>query len=138
MVTRKRTLVRQDRRVKQRLITNQPRRSWFGWIARLLTCCIFPPCLSICGIKHRGPQQAWREKMTLCYIIIVLSAIVTFFMLVLNDLTCVSDDRNAYVPVDIPGNSRSIYSRVLISRWNHCSRYSLQFQDCKCTLQYSV
>ncbi|KAJ3111434.1 hypothetical protein HDU96_005694 [Phlyctochytrium bullatum] len=56
----------------------------FSWI---MTCCFPFFCLSPC-IKGPGPQQAWREKVALCWIVLFLSGIVLFYIVFFNQLLC--------------------------------------------------
>ncbi|KAJ3214456.1 hypothetical protein HDU67_001641 [Dinochytrium kinnereticum] len=57
----------------------------FSWA---VTCCFPFFCLSMCGIKGPGPQQAWREKVALCWIVLFLSGIVLFYIVFFNNLLC--------------------------------------------------
>ncbi|KAI8366234.1 chitin synthase [Blakeslea trispora] len=63
--------------------------SWWAWIAFLCTCC-FPNCIiRICfGKSNRGMQQAWREKVTLCYIIAFLCGALAYITYGLNIHLC--------------------------------------------------
>lgn len=58
------------------------------WFARLITCCFLPPCLRACGKKDRAVQQAWREKVALCMIILLLCAGVAFLTVGLRRVLC--------------------------------------------------
>ncbi|KAJ3104032.1 hypothetical protein HDU97_009579 [Phlyctochytrium planicorne] len=64
-----------------------PENPWvaFSWA---MTCCFPFFCLSMCGIKGAGPQQAWREKVALCWIVFLLSCIVVFYILFFNQVLC--------------------------------------------------
>ncbi|KAJ3071035.1 hypothetical protein HK102_006528 [Quaeritorhiza haematococci] len=72
----------------------------FSWAT---TCCFPGPLLSVCKITGKGPQQAWREKVALCWIVVFFSAIVVFFSLFFNDLFCNPADLNKTVPVGVQG-----------------------------------
>ncbi|KAI8846501.1 chitin synthase-domain-containing protein [Chytridium lagenaria] len=78
------TLKRQAQQKKPRW---GPANPWvaFSWA---VTCCFPFFCLSMCGIKGPGPQQAWREKVALCWIVLGLSGIVVFYIVFFNGLLC--------------------------------------------------
>ncbi|KAI8925582.1 chitin synthase-domain-containing protein [Entophlyctis helioformis] len=57
----------------------------FSW---LTTCCFPSAILSSCGIKNRSSQQAWREKVALCWVSAVLCAMVIFFLIFFNNILC--------------------------------------------------
>ncbi|KNC98434.1 uncharacterized protein SPPG_06138 [Spizellomyces punctatus DAOM BR117] len=65
-----------------------------GTRCRWLACTWFstwyiPPfCLSICGMRPRDRQIAWREKVTLCFIILLMNAIILFFIIGLGFVLC--------------------------------------------------
>ncbi|KAJ3217288.1 hypothetical protein HDU67_008200 [Dinochytrium kinnereticum] len=54
-----------------------PCNSWV-WFSRVLTCCFFPPILRFFGMKNPAVQQAWREKVALCMIILFWCFLVGF------------------------------------------------------------
>ncbi|KAI8375401.1 chitin synthase [Choanephora cucurbitarum] len=63
--------------------------SWWAWTAFICTCC-FPNCIiRICfGKPNRGMQQAWREKVTLCYLIAFLCGALAYITYGLNIHLC--------------------------------------------------
>ncbi|KAJ3048127.1 hypothetical protein HK097_010854, partial [Rhizophlyctis rosea] len=67
----------------------------FSWA---MTCCFPPFLLSLCRIKGKGPQQAWREKVALCWIVFFLGAVVVFFVVFFNPLMCPPNVANNAVP----------------------------------------
>lgn len=70
--------------------TKEPFSLW-GMFAKLVTCCVPPYLMSMCGIKGTNPQQAWREKVTLFAISMVMCGAVLFFVMGLNPLLCPPD-----------------------------------------------
>ncbi|KAF9430987.1 hypothetical protein BGZ94_000933 [Podila epigama] len=51
------------------------------WVicSRIVTCWALPPLMAMCGIHDKQVQQAWREKVTLCFIILLIGGMVAFF-----------------------------------------------------------
>ncbi|KAI9325444.1 chitin synthase-domain-containing protein [Zopfochytrium polystomum] len=73
----------------------------FSW---MMTCCCPGFCLAGIVKGGAGPQQAWREKVALCWIVFFMSAFVAFFILAFNKLLCpTSKLENNNVPVSIYG-----------------------------------
>ncbi|KAI7864899.1 chitin synthase-domain-containing protein [Spinellus fusiger] len=65
--------------------------SWWAWLAFLLTCCIPSIFIRVCLKKqNKQMQQAWREKLTLVYIILAFCAILAFITYGLNVVLCSS------------------------------------------------
>nr|KAJ3417744.1 hypothetical protein HK105_000852 [Polyrhizophydium stewartii] len=60
----------------------------FSWA---ITCCFPASILSSFGITNQSSQQAWREKVALCWIAFILSALVVFFLVFFNNLLCPSN-----------------------------------------------
>ncbi|KAI8920090.1 chitin synthase-domain-containing protein [Powellomyces hirtus] len=65
-----------------------------GTRCRWLTCtwlttgCIPPCCLWLCGMKLKDRQMAWREKVALCLIIVLMNAVVLFFIVGIGFVLC--------------------------------------------------
>ncbi|KAJ8322906.1 hypothetical protein O5D80_008429 [Batrachochytrium dendrobatidis] len=57
----------------------------FTWAT---TFCWLPPCLSLCGMKTKDRQMAWREKVALCIIIFLMNALILFFIIGLGFALC--------------------------------------------------
>jgi chitin synthase len=63
--------------------------SWWAWVAFLMTCCIPNWFLRVCLRKRDAMvQQAWREKLSLCYIIFLLCGALAFITYGLNQTLC--------------------------------------------------
>ncbi|KAG0319864.1 Chitin synthase, class 3 [Dissophora globulifera] len=60
------------------------------WVAfsRMVTCCVPPPLLVLCGMKPKEVQQAWREKCALVFIIFMLCFTVGFLTFGFNVVLC--------------------------------------------------
>ncbi|KAJ3127046.1 hypothetical protein HK098_006843 [Nowakowskiella sp. JEL0407] len=91
--TRGKTLVRADRFVEQtplisKVSKKRRKPSAWTWFSRIVTCCVPPICLKCCKIVGDGPQQAWREKVALCWIALFLSALVAFFIVGFSRILC--------------------------------------------------
>ncbi|KAF9914906.1 hypothetical protein BX616_007324 [Lobosporangium transversale] len=65
------------------------------WVicSRIMTCWALPPFLKMCGMSDKQVQQAWREKVTLCLIILFIGGIVAFLTVGFSFLLCPSSDR---------------------------------------------
>ncbi|KAI9260371.1 chitin synthase [Helicostylum pulchrum] len=72
--------------------------SWWAWMAFLLTCCFPNWFLRVCLKKNNAMvQQAWREKLSLCYLILLLCGSLAFITYGLNQTLCpVSGSNSAY------------------------------------------
>ncbi|KAI8917501.1 chitin synthase-domain-containing protein [Powellomyces hirtus] len=82
-----------------------PMQTWEAWalFSKAMTCCIPAACMSCCNVKGKGPQQAWREKVTLCILFALLSLLVLFFIVGLNPVLCPASDRVEFAPMTAPG-----------------------------------
>ncbi|KAJ3180810.1 hypothetical protein HDU85_003891 [Gaertneriomyces sp. JEL0708] len=74
---------------------SKPKKKLSGTRKRWLCCTwfstwwVFPCCLSICGrMKPADRQMAWREKVTLCLIIVLMNAAILFFIVGLGFVLC--------------------------------------------------
>ncbi|KAJ3357857.1 hypothetical protein HDU83_002985 [Entophlyctis luteolus] len=56
--------------------------TWF------LTWWVPSPCLSLCGMKRPDIRMAWREKLALCIIIMLMCALMLFFIIGFGILIC--------------------------------------------------
>lgn len=64
-------------------------RGWWGWTARIATCCFPNWFIKSCLRKPNAQmQQAWREKLTLVYIIIFCCLALSFITVGLNRVLC--------------------------------------------------
>ncbi|KAI9001677.1 chitin synthase-domain-containing protein [Gaertneriomyces semiglobifer] len=55
-----------------------------------LTWCCFPFCLSICGrMRRKEVQMAWREKVALCIIILLMCVVLLGFIIGIPRLLCI-------------------------------------------------
>lgn len=64
------------------------RKRWLCCVWGSTFCCL-PPCLSICGgMRRRDRQIAWREKVALCIIILVMNMAILFFIVGLGLFVC--------------------------------------------------
>jgi chitin synthase len=99
-IQRGRTLIRPDRYQEPApLLTGKSTNSqgWFDpWviISRMITFWALPPLLQAFGKTDKGMQQAWREKMTLCFLIACLGAFVAFITIGLSSVMCPPDQAN--------------------------------------------
>lgn len=100
-IQRGRTLIRPDRyQEPPPLLTGKPEasRSLFDpWVlfSRIVTFWALPPMLKAFKMGDAGMQQAWREKITLCFIIACMGGFVAFITVGLNTTLCPSDQSNA-------------------------------------------
>ncbi|KAI8065540.1 chitin synthase-domain-containing protein [Gongronella butleri] len=97
---RGRTLIRPDRYQEPApLLTGKSTQSqvWFDpWVffSRAVTFWAPPPCLQACGKTDPSMQQAWREKIALCFLIASLGAFVAFITIGLGSVMCPPDQAN--------------------------------------------
>ncbi|KAI8823048.1 chitin synthase-domain-containing protein [Fimicolochytrium jonesii] len=101
----------------------------WAYVAKALTCCFPPALLACCKINGSGPQQAWREKVALCWIVFLLSAFVMFFVIGLNPLLCPESARLQKAPRNQPDSLviNGIMYDLLLSPEN----VRLAFRDAK-------
>ncbi|KAF9184194.1 hypothetical protein BGZ51_003512 [Haplosporangium sp. Z 767] len=71
---------------------NEPASCWVV-CSRIVTCWALPPFLGMCGLHDKQVQQAWREKVTLCFIILMIGGMVAFLTLGFTFLLCPSSQR---------------------------------------------
>lgn len=66
------------------------------WVvcSRIITCWALPPFMAMCGIHDKQVQQAWREKVTLCFIILLIGGMVAFITVGFATVLCPPQDRN--------------------------------------------
>ncbi|KAJ2089739.1 hypothetical protein IW138_003195 [Coemansia sp. RSA 986] len=70
------------------LETTRSRRCWVA-LTWALTCCVPTPLLSVCGrMKRPDVRMAWREKLAICVIIVVLWFILLFIIIGLGLILC--------------------------------------------------
>ncbi|KAJ3254734.1 hypothetical protein HK103_006886 [Boothiomyces macroporosus] len=62
----------------------------FSWI---ITCCCPSPILSGCGIL-KNSQQAWREKIALCFIAFIMMVFTIFFLIFFSNVVCPNPDNS--------------------------------------------
>ncbi|KAG0370603.1 chitin synthase-domain-containing protein [Gamsiella multidivaricata] len=65
------------------------------WVifSRLTTCWALPPFLNMCGVHGKAVQQAWREKVALCVIIMFIGGMVAFLTIGFTFLLCPTSQR---------------------------------------------
>ncbi|KAF9172546.1 hypothetical protein BGX21_005428 [Mortierella sp. AD011] len=65
------------------------------WVicSRLITCFALPPVMSMCGLRDKPVQQAWREKFTLCFIILMIGGMVAFLTIGFTFILCPTSAR---------------------------------------------
>ncbi|KAF9429915.1 hypothetical protein BGZ76_001060 [Entomortierella beljakovae] len=65
------------------------------WVicSRILTFWALPPFLRMCGMGDKQVQQAWREKVTLCVIIMIIGGLVAFLTVGFSFVLCPSSHR---------------------------------------------
>ncbi|KAI8050640.1 chitin synthase-domain-containing protein [Gilbertella persicaria] len=99
-IQRGRTLIRPDRYQEPApLLTGKPTTSqsvFDPWVlfSRIVTFWALPPMLRAFKMPDAGMQQAWREKITLCFIIACMGGFVAFITVGLNSTLCPSDQSN--------------------------------------------
>lgn len=108
-IARSKTLTRPDRAVAQPPLINPQGadfstastsrgEKWSPWrvTSRIVTFWAPGTLLSsMGGLKDASSQQAWREKVTLCFIALLLGGFIGFVTMGLNAALCPSDDANS-------------------------------------------
>ncbi|KAF9965081.1 hypothetical protein BGZ65_000890, partial [Modicella reniformis] len=61
--------------------------------SRITTCWALPPFLKMCGMPDKLVQQAWREKVTLCVIVMLIGGMVAFLTVGFSFVLCPSELR---------------------------------------------
>ena len=117
-IQRGRTLIRPDRYQEPApLLTGKPTSSqsvFDPWVllSRIVTFWALPPMLRAFKMPDPGMQQAWREKITLCFIIACMGGFVAFITVGLSTTLCPSDQSNNqqnYASYNDSINSRKLY-----------------------------
>lgn len=99
-IQRGRTLIRPDRyQEPPPLLTGKQTSSlslFDPWVlfSRIVTFWAIPPMLRAMGKTDKGMQQAWREKITLCFIIACMGGFVAFITIGLSSVMCPPDQAN--------------------------------------------
>ncbi|KAI9030771.1 chitin synthase-domain-containing protein [Phycomyces nitens] len=99
-IQRGRTLIRTDRyQEPPPLLTGKQStsRGFFDpWVlfSRVVTFWALPPMLRAMGKTDPGMQQAWREKIALCFIIACMGGFVAFITIGLSSVMCPPDEAN--------------------------------------------
>lgn len=104
-VKRSKTLTRPERHVAPEPLINPGAAAqtspaeggiWNWWVLTSWIATFYAPpaLLRACGIKDKQTQQAWREKVTLCTIAVIMAAIVGFFTMGLQSALCPGGDSN--------------------------------------------
>ncbi|KAI1318052.1 hypothetical protein EDD11_007286 [Mortierella claussenii] len=71
---------------------NEPASCWVI-CSRITTCWALPPVMKMCGLHDKPVQQAWREKVTLCFIILLIGGMVAFLTIGFSFLLCPPSQR---------------------------------------------
>lgn len=81
------------------LLTGKPQksRSFFDpWVlfSRIVTFWALPPMLKAFNMHDKAMQQAWREKIALCFIIACMGGLVAFITIGISSVLCPPDQSN--------------------------------------------
>ncbi|KAF9911493.1 hypothetical protein EC991_003295 [Linnemannia zychae] len=100
-LSRGKTLSRPDRFVTPETMfkkrkENEPASCWVI-CSRITTCWALPPFLRMCGIHEKPVQQAWREKVTLCVIIMFIGGMVAFLTIGFSSILCPPNQRQGAI-----------------------------------------
>lgn len=72
---------------KPKKVNTKTRNRWVCCVY-LLTWWVPPCCMSMCGIKRKDQQIAWREKLALCLCILFLCVFILFIIIGLSFILC--------------------------------------------------
>ncbi|KAI8920254.1 chitin synthase-domain-containing protein [Powellomyces hirtus] len=91
------------------ILSSKTKYNIWGIFAQIVTCCIPALCLRRVGhMAERAVQQAWREKLALCIIIVSMCAALGFLTYGFVATVCKTDniigidDFTAYTPATVP------------------------------------
>ncbi|KAL4401855.1 Chitin synthase, class 3 [Malassezia pachydermatis] len=123
-----------DSRLKEGQNDPPPKDGCFDWIAPgpvgpwmiyswFVTSCITSPCLRMVGIKTPEQQRAWREKMGLISIILVLMAIVGYITFGFTQTVCGVQNRydlhDIYFGTDAAPSVLMGGKMFTLDKWHH-------------------
>ncbi|KAL5035959.1 chitin synthase [Batrachochytrium dendrobatidis JEL423] len=101
---------KEDATYRQERVNNNYRQRVHPWryMSILCTCCI-PSCiLSCCGMPNSLIRQAFREKLTLCIVIMVTMVIVAFLAIGMPLVICPNTPRFDYTKLALSTNYFSV------------------------------
>ncbi|KAI8825108.1 chitin synthase-domain-containing protein [Fimicolochytrium jonesii] len=75
----------------QHVVLNKQTGGWWRRIVKTLTCCLPAPMLRCCGMRDRGIQLAFREKLALCIIIFLIMVLIGFVTLFFTQVACLAN-----------------------------------------------
>ncbi|KAI8331883.1 chitin synthase-domain-containing protein [Chlamydoabsidia padenii] len=130
-IQRGRTLIRPDRYQEPApLMTGKPqssRSAFEPWtlFSRIVTFWALSPFLRACGLSDKSMQQAWREKITLCFLIACLGGFVAFITIGLSTVLCPPGAANNKDNFASYNDTTGAYGLVGIQGWqfNISSQY---------------
>lgn len=107
-VKRSKTLTRPERHVAPVPLINPAQtgtagaaepsgKDWWTITSLIVTFWAPPALLKVCGIREKQSRQAWREKITLCFIAIIMGGFVGFATMGLQSALCPGGSGNAVV-----------------------------------------
>ncbi|KAI9278951.1 chitin synthase-domain-containing protein [Phascolomyces articulosus] len=121
-IQRGRTLIRPERyQEPPPLLTGKSEKSrsaFDPWVlfSRIVTFWALPSMLKACKMPDKSMQQAWREKIALCFIIICMGGIVGFITVGLATVLCPPDSSNN--SVNFAGYNDTVQTSLLgINGW---------------------
>ncbi|RCH99237.1 hypothetical protein CU098_000359, partial [Rhizopus stolonifer] len=91
--------------------TSNTRKGWL-FLVWLTTWWIPSPLLYLCGMKLKDIQIAWREKFTLCSLILLISTFIMWFLVFFGKLVCPHQD--IYSPTELQERPKSKNALVSI------------------------
>ncbi|KAF9095898.1 hypothetical protein BGX29_008838 [Mortierella sp. GBA35] len=80
-------------------------------VSRIITCCIPSSLLKCCNSKKFARAQviqAWREKVTLCLIIVLICGLLAFVIFGLQPVLCPNDSRTTFEFSEAPKSDGAI------------------------------
>ncbi|ORX79681.1 hypothetical protein BCR32DRAFT_328022 [Anaeromyces robustus] len=75
-------------RITENPIIQEKKESTWVKVSKICTCWALPSLMRKCGMNDKNVQQAWREKVTLCLIILLMMILMGFFTFGLQPLLC--------------------------------------------------
>ena len=92
--------------------SRHPLRSWWKYTAIVVTFWAPPSVLAACGMHSSVVRQAWREKVALVVIAMVLSGIIAFITVGLQRSLCPKSSQEIFQPLKSAGAMYTIEGQV--------------------------
>lgn len=97
------------------ILAKLDKKSWFQpWAAFVTVSTCWAPAfvLDACGVKGKLVQRAWKEKVALCLIALVMGGVVAFFTIGLNRTLCPASSASSPEEIITAGQQAGMPNKV--------------------------